>query len=67
MKKKNILIIGAGNSGKVVAHKCSQYSHLLGDINLASRTIEKCNLIIKDIEIYSNSVIIYNKHSFSTP
>jgi shikimate 5-dehydrogenase len=40
--KKNVLIIGAGGVAQVVAHKCAQNNDVLGDIHIASRTVEKC-------------------------
>ena len=47
--KKNVLIIGAGGVAQVVAHKCAQHNDLLGDINIASRSIEKCHQIIASV------------------
>ncbi|SFZ85383.1 Saccharopine dehydrogenase, NADP-dependent [Devosia enhydra] len=47
--KKNILIIGAGGVGQVVAHKAAQHNDVLGDIHIASRTVEKCHRIIQSI------------------
>lgn len=47
--KKNVLIIGAGGVAQVVAHKCAQNNDVLGDINIASRTKEKCDAIIASI------------------
>ncbi|MBN9044514.1 MAG: saccharopine dehydrogenase family protein [Rhizobiales bacterium] len=47
--KKNVLIIGAGGVAQVVAHKCAQNSDLLGDIHIASRTVEKCRRIIESV------------------
>ena len=47
--KKNVLIIGAGGVAQVVAHKCAQNNDVLGDINIASRTKEKCDAIITSI------------------
>lgn len=47
--KKNVLIIGAGGVGHVVAHKCAQNSNSFGDIHIASRTPEKCEAIIRSI------------------
>lgn len=43
--KRNVLIIGAGGVGHVVAHKCAQNNDRLGDIHLASRRVEKCDRI----------------------
>ena len=39
--KKNVLIIGAGGVGQVVAHKCAQNNDVLGEIHIASRTVEQ--------------------------
>lgn len=47
--KKNVLIIGAGGVGQVVAHKCAQNNDVLGDIHIASRSIEKCRAIASDV------------------
>lgn len=47
--KKNVLIIGAGGVAQVVAHKCAQNSDVLGDIHIASRTVEKCRQIIASV------------------
>lgn len=47
--KKNVLIIGAGGVAQVVAHKCAQNSDVLGDIHIASRTLEKCRKIVESV------------------
>ncbi|MDG4892566.1 saccharopine dehydrogenase family protein [Mesorhizobium sp. WSM4976] len=47
--KKHVLIIGAGGVAKVVAHKCAQNNDILGDIHIASRTLEKCEAIVASI------------------
>ncbi|BCH33500.1 saccharopine dehydrogenase [Mesorhizobium sp. L-8-10] len=47
--KKNVLIIGAGGVAQVVAHKCAQNNDVLGDIHIASRTVEKCRRIVDSI------------------
>ncbi len=47
--KKNVLIVGAGGVAQVVAHKCAQNNDVLGDIHIASRTVEKCRSIIDSI------------------
>ena len=47
--KKNVLIIGAGGVGQVVAHKCAQHNDQLGEIHIASRTLHKCHAIIEGI------------------
>lgn len=48
--KKNVLIIGAGGVAQVVAHKCAQNNDILGQLALASRTLEKCKEIAKSVE-----------------
>lgn len=47
--KRNVLIIGAGGVAHVAAHKCAQNNALFGDINIASRTLGKCEAIIDSI------------------
>lgn len=47
--RKNVLVIGAGGVGQVVVHKCARNNRLLGDIHIASRTIDKCNRIIESV------------------
>ena len=47
--KRNVLIIGAGGVAHVVAHKCAQNNIFLGDMHIASRTLEKCHAIIDSI------------------
>ncbi len=44
-----VLIIGAGGVGTVVAHKVAQNSHIFTDIMIASRTVSKCDAIVKAI------------------
>ncbi|WP_445365419.1 saccharopine dehydrogenase family protein [Microbulbifer sp. ANSA001] len=41
----NVLIIGAGGVGQVVAHKCAQVADVFENITLASRTKSKCDKI----------------------
>ena len=48
--KKNILIIGAGAVGSVVAHKCAQSSQYFSSVYMGSRSIDKCKKIISSIE-----------------
>ncbi len=48
--RKNVLIIGAGGVGHVVAHKCAMNNDVLGDICIASRTQKKCDKIIESIQ-----------------
>jgi len=45
----NVLIIGAGGVGNVVAHKCAQIRDVFSKITLASRTLDKCEQIQKDV------------------
>ena len=69
--KKNVLIIGAGAVAHVALHKCAQNNDVLGDICIASRTKDKCDLIIESVmrknnvkdpskKIYSMSVDAYD-------
>ena len=44
-----VLIIGAGGVGGVVVHKCAQVPEVFTEICLASRTIEKCERIRKQL------------------
>lgn len=48
--KRNVLIIGAGGVAQVVAHKCAQHNDVLGDIHIASRTLARCEAIVRSIE-----------------
>lgn len=52
--KRNVLIIGAGGVAHVAAHKCAQNNVLLGDIHIASRTLEKCQAIIESVKAKDN-------------
>jgi saccharopine dehydrogenase (NAD+, L-lysine-forming) len=45
----NILIIGAGGVGRVVAHKCAQLPEVFSSICLASRTKSKCDQIAAEV------------------
>lgn len=45
----NVLIIGAGGVGNVVAHKCAQLPEVFSEITLASRTLAKCDSIAADV------------------
>ncbi len=49
MRKKDVLIIGAGGVAHVAAHKVAQNNDVLGDLCIASRTQEKCDRIIDSI------------------
>ncbi len=44
-----VLIIGAGGVGAVVTHKCAQHPEVFSEIVLASRTLDKCEAIRKQI------------------
>ncbi len=46
---KNILLIGAGGVGRVVAFKLAQHPEIFANITFASRTKSKCDDIVKDI------------------
>ncbi len=47
--ERTTLIIGAGGVGRVVVHKCVQNAAVFGRIVLASRTIESCVNIKKEL------------------
>jgi saccharopine dehydrogenase (NAD+, L-lysine forming) len=44
------LIIGAGGVGRVVAHKCVMNKEVFGRIVLASRTLQKCQVIQEELD-----------------
>jgi len=46
----DILIIGAGGVGRVVAHKCAQQKDVFDNITLASRTKSKCDQIASEVK-----------------
>ncbi|MCK8492590.1 saccharopine dehydrogenase family protein [Spirosoma sp. RP8] len=46
----NVLIIGAGGVGSVVAHKCAMNNEVFTNIMLASRTKSKCDRIAAEIQ-----------------
>lgn len=46
-----VLIIGAGGVGSVVVHKCCQVPEVFTEIVLASRTLEKCDAIAKQVPV----------------
>lgn len=48
--KNNVLIIGAGGVAHVAAHKAAMNNDVLGDICIASRTLEKCDQIIDSVK-----------------
>ena len=47
--KKNVLIVGAGGVAQVVAHKCAQHNDVLGNIHIASRTLDKCQALVDSV------------------
>jgi len=47
---QSVLIVGAGGVAQVVAHKCAQYNDVLGDIHIASRTLDKCSAIVDSVQ-----------------
>jgi len=47
--EKTVLVIGAGGVGEVVVHKCAQNNDILGNICIASRTVETCDEIIEGV------------------
>lgn len=44
-----VLIIGAGGVGSVVTHKCAEIPEVFSEIVLASRTLDKCETIKKQL------------------
>ena len=49
MQRKNVMIIGAGGVAHVAAHKAAMNNDVLGDICIASRTLDKCDAIIESV------------------
>ncbi|MEZ4742719.1 MAG: saccharopine dehydrogenase family protein [Bdellovibrionota bacterium] len=47
---KRVLIIGAGAVGGVTTHKCAQFPEYFSEVCLASRTLEKCEAIAKQLK-----------------
>ncbi|MCB1681893.1 MAG: saccharopine dehydrogenase family protein [Alphaproteobacteria bacterium] len=55
----NVLIIGAGAAGNVVAKKCAMNRDIFKSIHLASRTLSKCEKIKKECkEIFGQEIEI---------
>ncbi|MDB5614063.1 MAG: Saccharopine dehydrogenase [Devosia sp.] len=52
--KKHVLIIGAGGVGHVVAHKLGGAADKIGNLHIASRTVEKCNAIAESVAAKAN-------------
>jgi saccharopine dehydrogenase-like NADP-dependent oxidoreductase len=48
--KKNVLVIGSGAVGAVVAHKCAQNSQAFASVCLSSRNLAKCEAVLRSIE-----------------
>lgn len=48
--KKNVLIIGAGAVGAVVAHKCAQNSQVFASVCLSSKKVAKCDAVLRSVE-----------------
>lgn len=46
----NVMIIGAGGVGHVVANKCARLPDVFSNILLASRTVSKCEAIAADVQ-----------------
>ena len=53
-QKLNPLILGAGGVGSVMAHKAAQNNAVFGDITLATRTLERADKVVADIERRGN-------------
>lgn len=55
----NVLIIGAGAAGNVVAKKCAMNRDIFKSIHLASRTLSKCEKIKKEVkELFGQDIEI---------
>jgi saccharopine dehydrogenase-like NADP-dependent oxidoreductase len=54
MKKRNVLLVGAGGVAHVAAHKFAQNNDLFGNIYIASRSLNSCEQIIESIERKNN-------------
>jgi len=52
--EKTVLVIGAGGVGGVVVHKCAQNNDIMGNICIASQTLEKCDDIIETVHEKDN-------------
>jgi saccharopine dehydrogenase (NAD+, L-lysine-forming) len=58
----NVLIVGAGGVGQVVAHKCAQVPEVFENITLASRTKSKCDKIAAQISRPINTAEVDADH-----
>ncbi|MDR0956318.1 MAG: saccharopine dehydrogenase family protein [Endomicrobium sp.] len=54
MKKRNVLLVGAGGVAHVAAHKFAQNNDLFGYIYLASRSTKNCKQILESIKRKKN-------------
>jgi len=54
MKALNPLIIGAGGVGSVMAHKAAQNNVALGDITIATRTLDRADRVVSQIDALDN-------------
>ena len=52
-----VLVIGAGGVAGVAVHKCAQNSEVFHEIVIASRTIEKCDALKRELEGKTKSKI----------
>lgn len=52
-----VLIIGAGGVGSVVVHKCAQAPDVFSQIMLASRTVDKCHQIAREVATRTGQTI----------
>ncbi len=53
---KRVMIIGAGGVSRVVVNKCARHPEIFGGITLASRTLAKCDAIVRDIKNYPGKI-----------
>ncbi|MBK9585634.1 MAG: saccharopine dehydrogenase family protein [Alphaproteobacteria bacterium] len=64
----NVLIIGAGAAGNVVAKKCAMNRDIFKSIHLASRTLSKCEKIQKECKKYfKKDIEIYKLDADNVP
>lgn len=47
----NVIILGTGGVGSVVAHKCAQLKDIFTEITLANRTLAKCEALAKELPV----------------
>ncbi len=64
---KNVLIIGAGGVGSVVAHKCALLKDIFSKIVLASRTKTKCDVIAGSVKQKTGVEILTNQVDADNP